>query len=592
MIWSTLLNCVLTSAILPATNPTPTPVCVADRASEDVVVKAIEMWLKLYRTGKLDVPDEGALTKGKPRSKKTFVSIKLGILPESRLAAEGPEALTHFRELQELCKRAAKLGTAEAVDALIEVAAVGADGKKVDVTLVPSVVSQVGDEALSEIRSDAARNRLAELAKSGSETERIAALRALGWGKREEDRPTFEAALGDESLEVRRAAAKGLSRAVLPNAIESLADRLQREENELALGDCIDALVATIDTLESGEQHQRVLRRAATSAIRLLGKHSWQVDLATIQLMERVRAADSVPALIDLLQRWVEADDSSKLGETSGLVRESAYELLVSLSGATFPKDRPDQWKEWWERVHDEFKVVDLAEVKAKQKAHRTSTGSFFGIPVRGSHVLFICDFSGSMEWPSADVDEESGKQISKMEVARRELKGAIHSMAADGHFGLVHFATDAEAWNKKLLEASAANKKKFDKFIDKARPLGGTNVWGGLKIGFDMKGNKTEGKVERYDSNVDEIFILSDGAPSFGEIIDPEQILAAVRQANAHRRIRINTVFIEGPEDEQKMKDSRIRYPFTMSGKELMRRLAEQNGGIYIEPGETRLNR
>ena len=48
-------------------------------------------------------------------------------------------------------------------------------------------------------------------------------------------------------------------------------------------------------------------------------------------------------------------------------------------------------------------------------------------------------------------------------------------------------------------------------------------------------------------DQDVDTIFVLSDGEPTTGEVIDPHRIREDVRRWNKHRGIKIHTIAIGG---------------------------------------------
>ena len=64
----------------------------------------------------------------------------------------------------------------------------------------------------------------------------------------------------------------------------------------------------------------------------------------------------------------------------------------------------------------------------------------------------------------------------------------------------------------------------------------------------------------------VDEIFVLSDGEPTAGDVRDAGELLRIVKEANKYAKVRINTVFT-----------GRGR------GADLLRRLAEENGGVFV---------
>ena len=71
-----------------------------------------------------------------------------------------------------------------------------------------------------------------------------------------------------------------------------------------------------------------------------------------------------------------------------------------------------------------------------------------------------------------------------------------------------------------------------------------------------------------RYDSAVDEMFVLSDGAPNLGDVIDPVEILELTTETNRFNNVRINTVYISSPHEQNPENN-------TLSPIDLMRRMA-----------------
>ena len=136
--------------------------------------------------------------------------------------------------------------------------------------------------------------------------------------------------------------------------------------------------------------------------------------------------------------------------------------------------------------------------------------------------------------------------------------------------FNLVTFNGDdeAETWSKKLVEANDRNKRRFEKFVEKLRPLGGTNLWSGMEQALNIK---TLVYGNHYETTVDEIFLLSDGAPSVGEVVDPIEILRLVSEVNRFKEVRINTVFISSETPPQVAAAQR---QMSLTPKELMRRI------------------
>ena len=75
-------------------------------------------------------------------------------------------------------------------------------------------------------------------------------------------------------------------------------------------------------------------------------------------------------------------------------------------------------------------------------------------------------------------------------------------------------------------------------------------------------------GTKEAYAVEIDTVFFLSDGMPTVGTWIDVEDILREVRDGNALRKVAIHTIAI-GKFD-----------------KVFMKRLAEENGGVFVDLG------
>ena len=78
----------------------------------------------------------------------------------------------------------------------------------------------------------------------------------------------------------------------------------------------------------------------------------------------------------------------------------------------------------------------------------------------------------------------------------------------------------------------------------------------------------------------VHSIYFLSDGHPSVGSIVDPDTILAQVREMNRWRRVRIHTIALlkgEPPAGYVDLEDPQAAERF-------MRRLAEENDGRFVE--------
>jgi hypothetical protein len=242
------------------------------------------------------------------------------------------------------------------------------------------------------------------------------------------------------------------------------------------------------------------------------------------------------------------------------------------------PADQPAKWRAFWDTEKDK---VTVQEKKEKPSSGATSAATFCGIPVQGTRVVFVLDLSGSMMWPmEEETTDKKKKQSIRLDFAKRELRAAIDALAPNAMFNLVTFNGNPkpELWNKDLVPANEKNRERFKKHVDGLRADGGTNLWSGLdealKIKFQVQG-------QRYGANIDELFVLSDGAPNLGDVIDPVEIVRVVKETNRSAKVRINTVFISSASPEEVR---RMEAQMSMTPQRLMRRLAEENGGVFKE--------
>ena len=92
----------------------------------------------------------------------------------------------------------------------------------------------------------------------------------------------------------------------------------------------------------------------------------------------------------------------------------------------------------------------------------------------------------------------------------------------------------------------------------------GGTNVHDALVAALSLDGLRFG---QEPASEVDEVFVLSDGQPTEGPVRDPGQILEIVRTANRYLHVRIHSVFTGDG-----------------AGSDFLRKLAEENDGVFLQ--------
>ena len=600
--------------------PAPTPVApgrVAVAPADDKSIKALDAWLKFYRTGKMDFRAKGIAT-------KDAFSVKFG------LAKNGLTTPTWGGDLDEILRAVVALDDADAARAVLEVAAIGIDNGKYEYAMAPHEVRAAAEAAAAKFKSAAALAEFAKAARGELKVEKAqaiamqtAAVRCLGATKDKAQRPALEAALADPDAVVRASAAESLGLLDDEATAPALIAAIEKDASPAVVMAAAKALRATFakyaakadeggkkdgDAAKAGEPKAGepkagepkaadgdkepeaakaeptppppALQAAVRACIGALGRTSWRADMELVRFLDDFRTADVVPALIGVLERFAASPADVKSGKLSGLLLTQAHELLVAMTGAVYRADQPGDWRAFWETEKSKITVAQKRAPDAK-KGPGTSAGGFCGIPVTGTRVVFVVDLSGSMQWPMDEDDGDGKKKRSvRLDFAKRELKRACDALPANSQFNLVSFNGNpkSKSWKDELVPANDKNREAFKKYVDEMRADGGTNVWAGMETALKIK-SLVYGS--RYDTNVDELFIVSDGAPTVGEVQDPLEILRLVEESNRWAGVRINAIFISSatpPEGRQAQPD------LSIPPAELMRRMAAQNGGKFRE--------
>jgi hypothetical protein len=328
---------------------------------------------------------------------------------------------------------------------------------------------------------------------------------------------------------------------------------------------------------------EKDLRRALTLVIdRLDSLKDWRSRMSLIPILGAIRSQASVPFLIGLLKRSKRAPAK----EFSGTLKNRIHTILMDLTGFFAPVDQVDKWVAWWRTNKENFHLAPVRDLN-KSKGWTSGKG-FFGIPISGTRVVFILDISGSMAWPlpggtiaRGKNGRRSGGGETRMDRAKSELRGAVRGLPVDSKFNVIFFSGGTKKWRKSLVQATEKNKKALLSYLTKVHPNGGTALYDGMKVGLHVKELRKRG--DRYASSVDEIFLLSDGMPSVGEILDPEEILIRIRDWNLGANVRINTIFVG---DTRRAGRMMPQGGGRMGPDKFMGRMAKENDGVFKKVG------
>jgi HEAT repeat protein len=409
---------------------------------------------------------------------------------------------------------------------------------------------------------------------------RVGILRAVGDGKYEGAAALAQLALTDKSWEVRR------------HALQIIA---AGKDPAVAL-----ACQPLLDDLEPAVRGQALETMAALGVVEMIPKACAllndpvrQVRTSAISALTLIRDVRSIQPLVERLQ--VE----------EGVLVPLILEALANLTGIEAVE--PLAWKTWWEANQNGYalpKAEAIAYLRSKREAttgkakwnyEKSGVADYHGIDTPSRSILFVIDVSGSMEHEVVEKERFSdGNYPSylRIDIVKKELELTIDRLEPFVNFNVIAFATKVDPWKRdKLVPANVLNKSAAKDWVKGLYAIGGsskedlasvglvgaanldmgkTNTYGAIMtaMGIDpTKGPQTGDK--NYKTEVDTIFFLSDGRPTVGEFVDPDDILREVKAANELRKITIHTIALGEFQ------------------KDFMRRMAEENGGVFVDLGK-----
>ena len=506
------------------------------------------------------------------------------LLEENRALWAAFEALRHFADDPRLAKRALSF-LEDGLDH--QLLARRWSAPRALVHFGPAGLALLERAALESrdpyLRERAVEQLLPELTRR-ADADALAVLFAGYGGSAEELRPVL-AGLGGHGVE--RALTRGLAERAVPlerklaivtalgSAYEAEVDgalvkALGRDEPEL-----VAACVAALEARGYDGHHARLkklaarrepaVRYAALGALmrapgagsdgkwaeRLYGDLTARDPAArrdALAAIVALREAASIPVLIERLAAEGDGPDS---------LAPALVDALRSLTGLDHGPSA-ERWSRWWEREGAGFAVPAAdaareAELERRREAwRRTVRYDFYGLEVTEGNVCFLLDASGSMR-------STNGIGISRLEIAKRQLSDTVGALPEQRsgqpvRLNVIFFGTGLAPFAPDLVELTPGVRAELLAAIEAQGTLGLTAVFDGLERAF-------------ASTELDAIYLLSDGSPNGGRLEEPEEIRAEVRAWNAARETPI-----------------RIHCVAAGAERPLLRWLAEDSGGRYVE--------
>lgn len=294
----------------------------------------------------------------------------------------------------------------------------------------------------------------------------------------------------------------------------------------------------------------------------------WQVRAAALEGLAFHRQARIVETLLTLGCK------------EDGVLKRHYLTALARIAGSGMEALPPtlEAWSAWWAQnqqgvieqwakaertgpVQDELAPIALG---------RSGDGatSFYGIRTESKHIVFVVDVSGSMG-EHGGVDEHGKMRI---DIVKAELINAIRGLSADDEdergpssFNIVTYAADVGVFRDgKMVPATKSNKEKAFEWIQGLTANGATNIFDAVEKAFSIV--DTRRLAKQLSQGADTIFLMTDGEPNRGKIVEPDLIRAEVQKMNRDRKITLHAIGVG--------KDH---------NKAFLERLASENQGEYL---------
>lgn len=246
----------------------------------------------------------------------------------------------------------------------------------------------------------------------------------------------------------------------------------------------------------------------------------------------------------DSVEPLVNEEDAEIAESTTEMPEEEVADIaedLESIAPVVKPSDKRPQDNSAKQSDRDRQNRQIEANQQARSKYGDLKPRTFYGMYLHAKNMVFVLDVSGSM-----DINE-----------ARLQLKNAYHSLTERENFTIVVYSDNVFRWQDELQAATDRNKKEADHWVDTVIVGGSTNLYGGLETGFQIA----------CKSPYTEMYLVSDGEPNVGKVIDTNQIVADVCIWNKRKEIKIHTI---GLGMHQR--------------RDFLQALAERNYGRYLE--------
>jgi hypothetical protein len=295
-------------------------------------------------------------------------------------------------------------------------------------------------------------------------------------------------------------------------------DQSKRFKSIVKMARARDAIerLAAVELLHTEDLPQRFALLFAA-----LGDADPRVNRKALDCLENIRLPQSLETMIRRLP-------DAEIGESVRIA--DSLRRLTGLSLGT----ASDAWQEWWEQEGATFEIpteessnsAGSGSAQGTKQEHQ-SAASFYGLPINAQHLVFAVDASDSMKQPAGEA-----KDLTRMDVAKRELHKAIEGFPKSSSFDIVHFGKSAWSWKEELVSVTPKIKKQALAHVEGLPLSWGTEVYVALREAF-------------RDPRADTILLLTDGDPQLSLLQDRKAMHRLIIQWNRTRHTTIDCITI-----------------------------------------------
>jgi hypothetical protein len=204
---------------------------------------------------------------------------------------------------------------------------------------------------------------------------------------------------------------------------------------------------------------------------------------------------------------------------------EVLADLLRRYTGQTHTT--ADAWAAWWRASGAQW-----SGSRIPMSDDQGSSVTFYDLSDDTANVCFVIDTSGSMAQMMPMERAGAPARGTLFEAASAELWRAVSQLPPGTRFSVIYFDDRVQPWIDTPVRASWRNKARLRDDLATRGPGGQTNTLDALVTAIDMPGAVS-------------IYLLSDGAPSVGDVVEVEPLAREIVTEAQDRAVvpRIHTV-------------------------------------------------